>query len=512
MQKASQSRYTIVPLAVFLITVLVVLLAFKYVKDNIQKQEQAQFNSFSKSLNDSLNNRVGIYVNSLYGAKGLFAASQSVERNEWQAYIDTTGIISRYPGISLMAYVPQVTASSLPAFEKSVQTDSSINPAGYPNFTIHPFSQKSFYYPYLYLDPGSATSTALGFDLGSDPVRLAGLNQAADSGNPVLTGLGPSVTGTTQVFAVYLPVYYNGATTATVVQRRQSLQGFVVAAFQAQNFFKTIFGELDIPAPVSVTVNDVTNDVSGNGQQLYQNQAPENVNNNFVSSENISVGGRTWLVTVSAPTNYNNVFFEQQTPYWVLALGLLLSLLVSGLFYASASSQKRAMALAAQMTQALKASEEKYRNIFEATQDVIYRADTAGVITMMSPSVEKYLGMRADEMIGKNATSFYKDPKAREPMVKKLMGTGFITDYPITLLNKNSQPVEVSLDAHTLKDSSGKMLGVEGIWHDITERKKAEDQLKERTNELERLNKIMVDREIKMTELKEEIASLKGKK
>lgn len=59
------------------------------------------------------------------------------------------------------------------------------------------------------------------------------------------------------------------------------------------------------------------------------------------------------------------------------------------------------------------------------------------------------------------------------------------------------------------KDAEGKQM-VGGMATDITERKKAEDELRARSNELESMNALMVGREIKMAELKEEIARLKS--
>lgn len=62
-----------------------------------------------------------------------------------------------------------------------------------------------------------------------------------------------------------------------------------------------------------------------------------------------------------------------------------------------------------------------------------------------------------------------------------------------------------------LTDFDGKIIGVLGIYDDITERKKAEIDLLKKTNELENFNKIFIDRELKMIELKERIKELEKK-
>ncbi|MBE0647789.1 MAG: PAS domain S-box protein [Bacteroidales bacterium] len=60
-----------------------------------------------------------------------------------------------------------------------------------------------------------------------------------------------------------------------------------------------------------------------------------------------------------------------------------------------------------------------------------------------------------------------------------------------------------------VKDNFGKTIKTFGVNQDITDQKQAEQRLQENLNELERFNKIMVNRELKMVELKKEIARLK---
>ena len=62
--------------------------------------------------------------------------------------------------------------------------------------------------------------------------------------------------------------------------------------------------------------------------------------------------------------------------------------------------------------------------------------------------------------------------------------------------------------ASPLVSDDNKYSGAFSIFMDITKRKKAEDELKQRHNELRRFNMLSVDREIKMIELKKEINEL----
>ncbi|MGD0081428.1 MAG: PAS domain S-box protein [Methanoregula sp.] len=126
-------------------------------------------------------------------------------------------------------------------------------------------------------------------------------------------------------------------------------------------------------------------------------------------------------------------------------------------------------------------SEKKYRTIIENMQDMFYRTDLDGNILMISPHGAKLAGYDSpDEMIGLNtARDIYMDPDERERFVALLEEKGSVTNYITTLKTKNGRPVVVSASSQFCFDDSGKIVGVEGILHDITDLKRTEDRLRE---------------------------------
>jgi len=58
--------------------------------------------------------------------------------------------------------------------------------------------------------------------------------------------------------------------------------------------------------------------------------------------------------------------------------------------------------------------------------------------------------------------------------------------------------------------TTGEIKQIYSIAHDITEKKQAEEDLKTRLDEIERMNRLMIGRELKMKEMRDEIARLKG--
>lgn len=130
--------------------------------------------------------------------------------------------------------------------------------------------------------------------------------------------------------------------------------------------------------------------------------------------------------------------------------------------------------------EALKESEEKYRTLIENMQDATYRCDLNGNLVFVSPSAAKILGYPSPEfMIGMNVgKDFYYYPEEREIFIKNIKTNSKVTNYEVTLKRyDNGEPVIVSTNSHLYHDGEKNIIGVEGVFRDITERKKAEEEL-----------------------------------
>ena len=131
--------------------------------------------------------------------------------------------------------------------------------------------------------------------------------------------------------------------------------------------------------------------------------------------------------------------------------------------------------------EALKKSEEKYRNIFENVQDVYYETLFDGTILEVSPSVEiisKGHYKRAD-LIGKSMYEFYADIKDRDMLVKAIQKRGSVSDFEVPLKNRDGSSIPCSISAKLSFDAKGQPDKIVGTMYDITERKRAEEALSE---------------------------------
>nr|WP_321352591.1 PAS domain S-box protein [uncultured Methanoregula sp.] len=130
---------------------------------------------------------------------------------------------------------------------------------------------------------------------------------------------------------------------------------------------------------------------------------------------------------------------------------------------------------------ALRESERKYRTVIENIQDIFYRTDMEGRLTMISPSWATVLGYEStDDCIGKSvAEDFYYEPEKRDEFLEMIRKNGQVENYEAVLKRKNGQPVYVLTNSHIFYNKDGSFAGIEGTIRDITPLKDAELALRE---------------------------------
>ena len=138
---------------------------------------------------------------------------------------------------------------------------------------------------------------------------------------------------------------------------------------------------------------------------------------------------------------------------------------------------------AAQMEQALRASELSYRRLFETAKDgiLILDADT-GRVNDVNPFLIKLLGFSHDEMVGKTVgeLSPFKDIVPNQAMLERLQKDGYIRYQDLPLETKDGRKVAVEFVSNVYQVGDKKV--IQCNIRDITERKRAEEAL--RTSQL----------------------------
>ncbi|GAH39357.1 unnamed protein product, partial [marine sediment metagenome] len=162
--------------------------------------------------------------------------------------------------------------------------------------------------------------------------------------------------------------------------------------------------------------------------------------------------------------------------------------------------------------EALKESAERLRVILEHSYDVIFQLSPLGIIQYVSPRVEETYGYKPEDLIGKHlkkTTPVSELPKALKALKSVLSGE-VITNFEINQRDANGKIILMEINATPIR-KDGKVVAMQGVMRDITERKRMEHALNERVKELQCLYNIayIVERPgITLNELCQEVASL----
>jgi PAS domain S-box-containing protein len=143
------------------------------------------------------------------------------------------------------------------------------------------------------------------------------------------------------------------------------------------------------------------------------------------------------------------------------------------------------------MEEALLESEQRYRSIIENVEDGFIRSDRDGRTIMASPSAAAALGYDAvDNLLALPAGAFFQSEDTWEAIRSRVTEQGNVRDLEVRLTRKDGSRFWASLNAHVLGDPEGSILGIEGFFRDVTERKKMESAVREANRKLNLLNSI----------------------
>jgi PAS domain S-box-containing protein len=158
-----------------------------------------------------------------------------------------------------------------------------------------------------------------------------------------------------------------------------------------------------------------------------------------------------------------------------------------------------------------KQMEEKQRlfsHAVDSSIDGLAMGDLEGRITYVNDAFVRMFGYSREELIGNEIAFIYSEdqlPKL-EKALKATMAGGWIGE--LVGKRKNGELFPMAISSSLIKDDEGNLIAHMASHEDISERKRAEEELKKKNEDLELFNRLAVGRELKMIELKKEINAL----
>ncbi len=154
---------------------------------------------------------------------------------------------------------------------------------------------------------------------------------------------------------------------------------------------------------------------------------------------------------------------------------------VVGVFAAARdiSEQKRA-------AEALRRAGAYNRSLIEASLDPLVTIAPDGKITDVNTATEKVTGRSRRELIGTDFSDYFTDPEKARAGYQRVFREGSVQDYELEIRHREGSLTPVVYNATVYRDEGGDVVGVFAAARDITERRKAEEEIRRLNESLER--------------------------
>src|SRR5215211_1829117 len=290
---------------VLLISLLLTAVAYYYVSQNVEAQNRLRFDEATQATQEAIERRTKAYLDAMFGARGLFYASESVTRQEWDNYVEGIEPDKRFEGLQALSYAERVDPQEREAFSRRAQREGL--PSLQPDLV--PGGERRVYFPITYIGPlDAANQERLNYDFYADPAHREAMDQARD----------------------------------TVGERRNALRGFIVGRFISEELLDGIFKGSFEPA-IDFEVYDGEDTASS--PLLYDRdaikRAGERGNESLFSKESsVEVAGHEWSLYFATLPRFEKGA-ESKLPAFVLANGVAVSLVLFGITWVLVRSRTR---------------------------------------------------------------------------------------------------------------------------------------------------------------------------
>jgi PAS domain S-box-containing protein len=480
-----------VSLGVLALGLILTIWGILFARDYYHAVARARFEVLAERLIAEFDRSMKVPVYGLRGIQGLYAASQYVSRDEFKAYVASRDLPREFPGLLAFGYMEKVRKDRLPAFVQKERAE------GAPDFKVFPSTGAPDSYVIKYIEPMEANRQALGFDAGSDPLRLEAILRAMQTGEPALTERIVLLQAKNETGLAWLiPVYANGAGPPAAETREQRLAGLgfahIVLDRVLADLMDTSEGMLDLE--VFQGLEKLPGQLILDADGVPVATASDYGGRHYHQDRRIVMGGQTWTCSITDTAKFDQAY-ESAMPQVVGAVGALLTGGTVLLFWLVAGSRDRALALAEKMTENLRVSEAEAQRlavVASRTDNSVIITDAEGKIVWVNEGFSKVTGFAFDEVKGRRPGSFLQGPGTDPEMVRQMHeGLAAGRGFRVEILNyrKDGGAFWSAIEVQPLRDAEGVLSGFMAIESDVTARKKAEEELLEAKQAAEAANR-----------------------
>ena len=354
---------------VVLITLLILTTGVTLIfHQNAVTKDGFRFDLETNRIQNTLENRIGLYIALLKSGRGFIESSKNLNRAEFFEYFGNLELVKNYPGLQGIGYSKIYQPADSDDLIKKIRDE------GNPDFRIFPLTNNDLTQTVLYFEPNDELNrSVVGFDMSSDPARRDALLRAASSGEAAATGkislLQDRNPDRLPGFLIYLPIF------RPAEKDKKELTGFIYIPFQAKAFLEEV-QQITDSQNISVKIFDADNQQPEN--LLAETAAPKYLGmlpaipNDFTAQSHLDVAGRKWIVTYQTMPDFS----EQSSVAWTPAIflvGLIFSLLIFGITYWESAAHAKMQAIASDLFE----SEKQKRQLLIKEQEARITAEQA---------------------------------------------------------------------------------------------------------------------------------------
>lgn len=310
-----------------LLSTLVYINAIKEDADDIRADFITKVTNRSYAMEKEFN----YFFDQLGSIQSLFSIFPNVTEKEFAQFVRP--ILKKQKTIQALEWAPRIALSERETFEEAIRNK------GLSHFKILENDNDQFisagdrpvYYPILYAEPSKGNESAIGYDLGSNPIRLRAIEKAILSKSPVLTEKIQLIQEKKGAFGILLffPVFTD----------QNELKGFVVGVLHLLAIIENLLQEFS-PASIDISIYDKSS--SSEDQLLYffnsESWNPKNPSLSFSKltktdlsySQQINIGDRSWEIIYQGTPNFGLGFAHTAI---ILIAGIAASFALATLTY-----------------------------------------------------------------------------------------------------------------------------------------------------------------------------------
>jgi len=499
-------------LLVFVIGIVIsTQVAFSHHADTTNKNQQ-YFDYRVREALQFIQNRLTRYEDALLSTRGLFLASDHVSRADFQRYVTSLQLNQNFQGLQGIGFAPIV-----PAAQKASHI-AAIRAQGFPEYNIYPDGERAIYTPVNYFAPVKKYNfLTFGFDMYSDKTLHAAMQDAMQDGLPTLS---PKISLTAEKgnqaeanFIMFAPIYQNDQTFDTAAARRDNTVGWIYAPFLMSGFMEALLGEFDNELEIHIYDGDKINTES---LIFTSSQSKNKLLAVELQSYLLTLFQHDWTVIIQ-PTELITEHFDKDHFILFEGIGLLLSLILAGVFYFILDSRvnikrdavqlkvnlQRQQQLLTKKKQRLLETQEAKNNAlhflklqkFALDQHAIVSiTDTSCKITYANNKFTQISGYSEAELLGQHHR-ITKSGHHSAAFFKTMYDTiyaGQVWSGTVCNRSKTGELYWVSTSIVPFKDESGKLIEFISIQTDITDLKNKENEIKLFARIIDQTNDIVI--------------------